>query len=70
MQTKARKIEINLVTLGTGVILFGAWSFIKIVLTAVLYNDQFFNELSGVEIIIAYIFVVVFAMFFFGYNFT
>lgn len=55
MNVKLRKTEVNLVTLGTGVIFFGAWAFIKLVLTTFLYDTPLMGELSGAELVAAYI---------------
>ncbi len=46
MNVKARKMEINLITLGTGVILFSAWLFIKFALSYLIYGSDFDEELD------------------------
>lgn len=38
MNAKARKAEVNLKSLGTGVILFGAWTFIKFAVSYLIYG--------------------------------
>lgn len=40
MDAQKRKLEINLITLGTGVILFGLWTFIKFAVTTILFGTQ------------------------------
>lgn len=40
MNAKARIMEINLRTLGAGVILLGAWTYIKFALTYLMYDSQ------------------------------
>ena len=61
MNAMLRKTEVDLTTLGTGVILFGAWAFIKLALTVLLYGNQYTESLSGIEITIFYIIILVFA---------
>ena len=46
MDIRARKAEINLKSLGTGVILFSAWTLLKYVLTVVLYDAQINEALN------------------------
>lgn len=40
MDKDTRKKEVNLSTLGTGVILFGAWDLIKFILTYLMYKSE------------------------------
>ena len=40
MNANIRRMEINLMTLGTGVILFAIWTFIRSALTLFLFNDD------------------------------
>lgn len=44
MNAKARKMEVNLRTLGTGVILLGAWTFIKFALTFLVYGSEIYGN--------------------------
>lgn len=46
MNAKTRRMEIDLSTLGTGVILFGLWSFVKFSLTTLLIGVQIDEALS------------------------
>ena len=57
MNAKARRLEINLMTLGTGVILFGVWSFIKLALTFLIYKEDFGVIGSDENMAIAMIFI-------------
>ena len=57
MDTKTRKTEIDLVTLGTGMIFFGAWTFIKLILTTLLYDTELFKDLPDVVTAIVYIII-------------
>ena len=51
MNAKARNMEVNLRTLGTGVILLGAWTFIKFALTFLVYGSEIYgNDVSSVVI--------------------
>lgn len=62
MNAKARKMEINLRTLGTGVILLGAWTFIKFALTLLMYGPQIGdNEIAPEYVIWINVFIVGFA---------
>lgn len=44
MGAKTRRLENNLVTLGTGIIAFGLWAFIKLILTVVFLGSAFFED--------------------------
>ena len=46
MDAKARKRETDLKSLGMGVMLFGAWTFIKLAVTFLMYGIQFDEVLS------------------------
>ena len=52
MNAKARKAEINLRSLGLGVILFGAWTFIKFAVTLLMKGIQF-DKIYSNDVIIA-----------------
>ena len=75
MSTKIRKTEINLVTLGTGVVLFGAWTFVKVVLSTLLYSDGMFDsmdelgEFRDIAVIITYILIFLAAVIIFLIHF-
>ena len=44
MGAKTRRLENNLVTLGTGVIAFGLWAFIKLLLTVMFLGSAYFAD--------------------------
>ena len=44
MGAKTRRLENNLVTLGTGVIAFGLWAFIKLILTVMLLGSAYYED--------------------------
>lgn len=44
MGAKTRRLENNLVTLGTGIIAFGLWAFIKLILTVVFLGSAYFED--------------------------
>lgn len=44
MGAKTRRLENNLVTLGTGVIAFGLWAFIKLILTVILLGSAYYED--------------------------
>lgn len=41
---KKRRLENNLVTLGTGIIAFGLWAFIKLVLTVIFVGSAYYED--------------------------
>jgi len=59
MDIKMRKAEINLKSLGTGVMLFGAWTFIKLALSCLIYGigDQLDESLDQAVVIIVNVIV-------------
>ena len=60
MDAKTRQMEIDLMTLGTGVILFGLWSIVRTALTLFIFDDEI-KELVEPEMRTpVYIFVFVF----------
>ncbi len=59
VKAKENKTEVNLITIGTGVIFFGLWTFIKFMLSYFLADDRINNNDSGV----IYVFTFVFALF-------
>nr|WP_316615269.1 hypothetical protein [uncultured Ruminococcus sp.] len=44
MGAKTRRLGNNLVTLGTGIIAFGLWAFIKLILTVVFLGSAYFED--------------------------
>ena len=44
MGAKNRRLENNLVTLGTGIIAFGLWAFIKLLLTVMFLGSAYFAD--------------------------
>ena len=44
MGAKTRRLENNLVTLGTGVIAFSLWAFIKLILTVMLFGSAYYED--------------------------
>ena len=57
MDAKARKTEVNLNTLGAGVILFGAWIFIKFALSMLIYSNEIGELLTDSMMIAANIII-------------
>lgn len=60
MDIKARKAEINLKTLGSGVIFFGAWAFIKYALTFLIYGFELDEAVDDIVLLVSTIIVWVF----------
>lgn len=52
MEVQKRKLEVNLSTLGTGVILFGLWTFIKYALSYVLFGTEFDEAVTAEKLLI------------------
>ena len=52
MEVQKRKLEVNLSTLGTGVILFGLWTFIKYALSYVLFGTKFDEAVTAEKLLI------------------
>ena len=50
MNAKIRKREINLITLGSGVILVGLWIFLKFALTLLIHGNEIEEEFPSVVI--------------------
>lgn len=46
MGAKTRRLENNLVTLGTGIIAFGLWAFIKLILTVMLLGSDYYEDVG------------------------
>ena len=44
MGAKTRRLENNLVTLGSGIIAFGLWAFIKLILTVIFLGNVYFQD--------------------------
>ena len=44
MGAKTRRLENNLITLGTGIIAFGLWAFIKLILTVMFLGSAYFAD--------------------------
>lgn len=44
MGAKTRRLENNLVTMGTGIIAFGLWAFIKLILTVMFLGSAYFQD--------------------------
>lgn len=47
MEIKIRRLQINLITLGTGFIAFGMWEFIRTTLTSVLIPDESLQSMDA-----------------------
>ncbi|MCR4604996.1 MAG: hypothetical protein K5639_03250 [Eubacterium sp.] len=62
MDAKTRRLSINLITLGTGVIVFGLWSFIRFALTVFVYNDGIVDLIPPELKPVIYSFLMVFAI--------
>ena len=61
MDAKIRKKEINLFTLGTGIIFFGAWMLIKLAISVLSIIPDINKTYSTAEIIIAVLFILAIA---------
>ena len=61
MDAKIRKKEINLLTIGTGIIFFGAWMLIKLAISVLSIIPDINKTYSTAEIIIAVLFILVIA---------
>ena len=57
MDAKIRKAQVNLMTLGAGVSLFGLWIFVKFALTYILYGAQIDEAMDDTEMLIVQIVV-------------
>ena len=62
MGAKTRRLENNLVTLGTGVIAFGLWAFIKLILTVILLGSAYYEDAGEEDQLAAVISTWVIAM--------
>ncbi len=56
MEVQKRKLEINLKTIGTGVILFGVWTFVKFAVNFMLFGSEL-DEAIGEKARLAFIIV-------------
>ena len=61
MDAKIRKKEINLLTLGTGIIFFGAWMLIKLAISVLSIIPDINKTYSTTEIFIAVLFILAIA---------
>lgn len=61
MEAQKRKLETNLITLGTGVILFGIWTFIKFAISFILFGTELDEVLSDEQLILGNIFIWIFS---------
>ncbi len=52
---KKRRLENNLVTLGTGIIAFGLWAFIKLLLTVIFVGSAYFEDTAEEDRLVAVI---------------
>ena len=57
MDAKIRKIEINLITLGTCVIIFGVWTLVKLIISYLFINTEGFTDLTSEQALISYIII-------------
>lgn len=62
MKAKTRRLENNLVTLGTGIIAFGLWAFIKLLLTVFFLGNTYFKDTAKEDRLAALIATVVVAV--------
>lgn len=46
MEVRIRQLENDMITIGTGVIAFGFWSFIKSVLTYIFVGESYFEDVT------------------------
>ena len=57
MGAKTRRLENNLMTVGTGVAAFGVWAFVKYILTAFVLNEEIEDSMEPSRLKVIYIFV-------------
>ena len=62
MKAKTRRLENNLVTLGTGIIAFGLWAFIKLLLTVFFLGNAYFKDTAKEDRLAALIATLVVAV--------
>lgn len=66
MDVTIRRLENNLITLGTGVIAFGFWSFIKYVLTALATGSKMWEDVDAdfkaSTVIISWVLILLYAL--------
>jgi hypothetical protein len=66
MDVTIRRLENNLTTLGTGIIVFGFWSLLKFAVSYFTLGDQMFEETNGdidaTVIFFSWLFAVLFAL--------
>ena len=62
MEAKKRRLENNLVTLGTGIIAFGLWAFIKLLLTVFFLGNAYFKDTAKEDRLAALIVTLVVAV--------
>ncbi len=62
MEAKKRRLENNLVTLGTGIIAFGLWAFIKLLLTVFFLGNAYFKDTAEEDRLAALIVTLVVAV--------
>ena len=63
MNAEKNKLEIGLITMGTGVLAFAIWTCVKLILSDLFLGMNFDNEMSQnmkiVAVVIAYVFIAV-----------
>ena len=57
MGAKTRRLENNLMTVGTGVAAFGVWALVKYILTAFVLNEEIEDSMEPSSLKVIYIFV-------------
>ncbi len=57
MGAKTRRLENNLMTVGTGVAAFGVWALVKYILTAFVLNEEIEDSMEPSRLKVIYIFV-------------
>ena len=59
MNPAIRRMEINLLTLGTGIIIFGVWSFVRAALTIFVFDNDIATQVTEDIKVITYVLLVV-----------
>ena len=64
MKALQNKTEVNLISIGNGVIFFGLWTFLKIILSYFLIDSTTTENIQGASYVLLTVIVCVFAVFF------
>ena len=69
MDARIRKLQIELLTLGTGVIVVGIWSFLRSALTIFVSDNNFFQDVPEEAKTFVYIFIIIVTAILFSLDF-